>query len=63
MAKPSDEFTPTPAHQLMILHKMNVLIDCAPAVNDAPPSDLIVDGVIGYSLKGRPRGSAADLIL
>lgn len=63
VTKPSDKFTPTSAHQLMILQRMNVPIDYAASVTETTPSDLIVDGVIGYSLKGRPRGTAADLIL
>jgi NAD(P)H-hydrate epimerase len=63
VTKPSDEFAPIPAHQLMILQRMNVPIVYASAMDKATPSDLIIDGVIGYSLKGRPRDSAADLIL
>ncbi|MBV7327186.1 NAD(P)H-hydrate epimerase [Chloroflexi bacterium TSY] len=53
---------PIPAHQLDILHRMRVSVAQADMVNVADASDLIIDGVIGYSLKGAPRGTAGDLI-
>ncbi len=46
-----------PAHQLDILTKMNIDINTSP---NEP--ELIIDGLIGYSLKGNPRGKAAELI-
>jgi NAD(P)H-hydrate epimerase len=62
VTRPDAEFAPVPAHQLAILRRMG--IDIAPA--DALPTtlapDLILDGVIGYSLRGAPRGAAATLI-
>ena len=60
--KPDDAFTPIPAHQLDILHRMKVPVNRADAVAQLNAPDLIVDGIIGYSLKGAPRGTAADLI-
>jgi NAD(P)H-hydrate epimerase len=62
LTRPPGKFTSVPAQQLEILRRMNV-----PFTQGVPPSgtarpDLIVDGVIGYSLKGSPRGTAADLI-
>lgn len=62
ITKSRDAFTPIPAHQLDILKRMEVPITQASRVADAPPPDLIIDGVIGYSLKGAPRGAAAALI-
>ena len=62
LTKPDDAFTPIPAHQLAILHCMGVAVEPAAAVTDAPTPDLIVDGIIGYSLRGAPRGAAGDLI-
>ncbi len=56
------EFTPIAAHQLDILHRMRVPVAPAEAVDRAPAAALVVDGVIGYSLDGAPRGGAADLI-
>jgi NAD(P)H-hydrate epimerase len=60
--KPDNAFTPIPAHQLDILHRMQVPVDAANAVSLLDVPDLIIDGIIGYSLRGAPRGAAADLI-
>jgi NAD(P)H-hydrate epimerase len=60
--KPDVNFTPIPAHQLDILHRMKVAIAQADGIEQADKPDLIVDGIIGYSLKGAPRGTAGDLI-
>lgn len=56
------EFTPVAAHQLTILRRMNVQVEPAEAVEEASDTELVIDGVIGYSLQGAPRGSAAMLI-
>ncbi len=50
-----------PARQLGILENMGVPL----IVGEMPPvrlPDLIIDGLIGYSLKGAPRGLSAELI-
>ena len=60
--KPVGNFTPIPAHQLDILQRMKVTIAQADNISNATESDLIIDGVIGYSLKGAPRDEAAALI-
>jgi NAD(P)H-hydrate epimerase len=57
-----DAFTHVPAHQLDVLHRMQVPVDAAHAVSQITTADLIVDGIIGYSLSGAPYGTAADLI-
>jgi len=62
VTKPDAEFTPVPAHQLDILHRMRVPVAQAAGVVQAPNPSLIIDGVIGYSLKGAPRGAAGNLI-
>lgn len=63
LTKPDSEFTPVPARQLDVLRQMQVSITAqASAITGAEALDLIVDGVIGYSLKDNPRGTAADLI-
>jgi NAD(P)H-hydrate epimerase len=58
-----------PAHQLDILRRMGVPIttaaentSIADRLPDAAPVELIVDAVIGYSLSGEPRGTAAQMI-
>lgn len=46
-----------PAHQLDVLERMGVEV-----VVDPAPGDLVVDALIGYSLRGDPRGRTAELI-
>jgi NAD(P)H-hydrate epimerase len=52
-----DALTPVPAHQADILVRMGAVMATAPA-----PAELIVDALIGYSLRGDPTGRAAELI-
>ena len=61
-ARPGHEFTPVPAHQLEILRRMSVDVSQAGGLDSAERPELIIDGVIGYSLQGAPRGAAADMI-
>lgn len=56
-SRPASELSPVPAHQFDILIRMGVA-----HVERLPPADVIVDAVIGYSLRGEPRGRSADLI-
>jgi len=57
------DFTPVPAHQLDILQRMKVPIaHQADAITLVTSPMLIIDGLVGYSLKGAPRGSVANLI-
>lgn len=58
-----ENFTPIPSHQLDILHRMKVPVAPAAAGTAVDAPNLIVDGIIGYSLQGAPHGTAADLIL
>lgn len=60
--KADADFRPIPAHQLGILRRMEVSVAPAGDISQADRPDLILDGVIGYSLKGAPRGDAGDLI-
>jgi NAD(P)H-hydrate epimerase len=62
LARPDKDFTPVPAHQLDIVRRMNVPVFQAGTIQTVEHTDLIVDGIIGYSLKGAPRGVAGDLI-
>ena len=62
IATPADAFEGVPAHQLGILQRMSVpVLEAAPTGADAEV-DLVIDGLIGYSLSGPPRGATADLI-
>ena len=55
--------TKVPGHQLDILKRMGVECLHEPAVSElAGAADLIIDGLIGYSLKGAPHGVIRDLI-
>lgn len=65
LSKPPAKYSGVPAHQLAIIEHLEVPIEVGPPAADAPDSDglgLLVDGVIGYSLSGTPRGTAAALI-
>ncbi len=65
LTRQASAFTGVPAHQLEILQRMHAAIFPQAAVEklgDASSADLIVDGIIGYSLSGAPRGTAAGLI-
>jgi NAD(P)H-hydrate epimerase len=52
-----DSMTAVPAHQADILARMGAVMAATPA-----PADLVVDALIGYSLRGDPAGRAAELI-
>ena len=60
--KPDEDFSGVPAHQLGVLRRLGIGISHTdfPESNFVP--DAILDGVIGYSLKGNPRGRAKELI-
>jgi NAD(P)H-hydrate epimerase len=52
-------FGDVPAHQLDIVERMGI-----PVVDEiSVSSELIVDAVIGYSLRGAPRGRAGEVIV
>jgi NAD(P)H-hydrate epimerase len=62
VTRPDASFAPIPAHQLAILRRLEVPIARPDRLATAGTPALIVDGVIGYSLRGVPRGPAAALI-
>jgi len=45
-----------------ILQRLGVEIGVIEDMKEKPQGDLIVDGIIGYSLQGAPRGGAAEMI-
>lgn len=59
---PAEKFTPIPAHQYAILKRMGLTMELADKVNNVIKADAILDGIIGYSLKGNPHSSAAAMI-
>ncbi|OJJ23801.1 NAD(P)H-hydrate epimerase [marine bacterium AO1-C] len=64
LSHPEDHFTDTVLHQFNILKKMGEPFIHSEIVDRLATAhlDLIIDGVIGYSLEGNPRGQAAHLI-
>ncbi len=57
LGRPGEDLAGVPARQFDILRRMGV------AVHDAVvDADVAVDAVVGYSLRGAPRGRAAELI-
>lgn len=59
LAVPANKLKDTPAHQLRTLQRMKV-----PVSNSLPSgdTDLIIDALIGYGLRGEPRGKTAQWI-
>ncbi|MBW6474393.1 MAG: NAD(P)H-hydrate epimerase, partial [Anaerolineaceae bacterium] len=62
ISKPPQNFTPIPGHQLDIAQRMGIPIYPVHQVDYVQNPALILDGLIGYSLKGSPHGSTAELI-
>ena len=50
------KMTPIPSHQLGILRNMGVSVEPSSKLDSIESPSLIIDGVIGYSLSGNPRG-------
>ncbi len=62
VTKPIDEFAPVPGRQFDLLHRMGLTIGSSSDVESVGTLDVVLDGVIGYSLQGAPRGEAETLI-
>lgn len=62
LTHPASDYTPVPAHQLDSVQRIQVPVAEADAISQVEKPELIVDGLIGYSLEGAPRGTVADLI-
>jgi NAD(P)H-hydrate epimerase len=62
LAQSTDKLTTVPAHQLDILTRMCVPVLAAEEINTTTAPAVVLDGLIGYSLRGAPRGAAAELI-
>jgi NAD(P)H-hydrate epimerase len=58
LSRPADEFGGVPAHQLAILERMRIPLMHGTTTD----ADLVLDALIGYSLRGDPRGDTRDLI-
>lgn len=62
ITKAAEEFSGVTEQQFDILKQMGIPIKQADTLETIQRDDLIIDGVIGYSLKGAPHGAAARLI-
>jgi len=62
VTKPEDQLAPVPGQQLDLLRRMGIRIGYANDVESTGTLDLVLDGVIGYSLQGAPRAEAGALI-
>ncbi|MCP4361457.1 MAG: NAD(P)H-hydrate epimerase [Chloroflexi bacterium] len=62
IAHPIASFNGVTGQQLDILQRMNIPVTAAQPEMNLPPADMIIDGLIGYSLSGAPLGTAATLI-
>jgi len=65
LTKEARKYRGVPAQQLSILKRMQVPISQfkqSALPSDLGIADLIVDGMIGYSLSGSPHGTTADMI-
>jgi NAD(P)H-hydrate epimerase len=60
--RPDGEFAPVSRHQLEILHRMTVPVAPANEIDSIETAGLVIDGIIGYSLRGAPQDEAANLI-
>jgi len=61
LARPRADLAPVTAHQLAILDRLGIPAHDPPA-EWLPETDLILDGLLGFSLRGDPRGETARLI-
>jgi NAD(P)H-hydrate epimerase len=59
---PRDRFVGVPGEQLDRVERLGIVRLGAADVDQLEPFDLVLDGVIGYSLSGAPRGAAAEMI-
>ncbi|MDW3652698.1 MAG: NAD(P)H-hydrate epimerase [Bacteroidia bacterium] len=57
-----EKLTPIPRHQYEILLNMGIAVKAGEIPSDDVKADLILDGIIGYSLRGNPRGIAKQMI-
>lgn len=58
-----EEYKGVPQRQLDILQRMGAPLAWAEEGWELPPCDLLIDAVIGYGLRGDPRGRAREVIL
>jgi len=63
LSQQAEHMTLVTKRQHTILTRMGVSVGVATTFPTASTPDIVIDGLIGYSLKGAPRGLAHDLII
>jgi len=58
----SRRFAEVPGRQLDIVERLGLRVGSPDSIGELPPPDVVLDGIIGYSLHGVPRGGAAEAI-
>lgn len=61
LTRPAETYSGAAAHQLTTVLRMGIPV--LPADAPLPGADLILDGLLGFSATGNPRGTAASLIV
>jgi len=59
---PPEQYTGAAARQLAILQQMGAPLAWAEEGWELPPADLLIDAIIGYGLRGDPRGPSRTLV-
>jgi NAD(P)H-hydrate epimerase len=62
LARPRSAYAGIASHQLAILEQMDIAVHEPEGLQSLPGADLIVDGLLGFSLRGDPQGETARLI-
>lgn len=62
LARPRSAYAGIAAHQLAILDRLGIPVDEPEGIQSLPGADLVIDGLLGFSLRGDPRGDVACLI-
>ena len=62
ITRPASGFEGVPLRQLEVLERLGVAAEIALGPAGLPPADLVVDALIGYSLRGAAGGTSASLI-
>lgn len=62
ITKPVSELSGVIHEQAKILQAMDLEPNTVITLEQITDTDLIIDGIIGYSLQGAPRGTAADMV-
>ena len=62
LMRPADVYSGVPRHQLETARKLGMRVKTMESEPLEEGPDVILDGMIGYGLRGKPKGSVADAI-